>query len=125
MVPFYLQMTGARFTFKWIVPDGATPITGVVENAIEKNLISLRNIFRRFRMVLAKHVATETFTSECISLVIYAMKNLNTLLQPPRKVWQYLFQVKDNIHGTTFSCWFNYFFVAHIQMHLLSASSVK
>ena len=44
---------------KWIVPDGATPTIDVVKTVIEKNHISLKNIFHRFQLVLAKHVATE------------------------------------------------------------------
>ena len=45
---------------KWIVPDGATSTVDIVETMIEKNLISLRNTFCGFRLVLAKQVAIET-----------------------------------------------------------------
>ena len=31
--------------WKWIVPDGATSTIDVIETMIDKNLISLRNIF--------------------------------------------------------------------------------
>ena len=84
---------------EWIVPDGATSsTTDALETVIEKNLISLRNIFHCFRLVLAKHIAIETINNEYTSLVIYPIKNINILLQPQRKVWQYLFQV-NGVHS--------------------------
>ena len=49
------------------------------ESVIDKNLFCLRNIFPCFQMVLAKHIAIEGVTNEYISLVIYAMKNLNII----------------------------------------------
>lgn len=49
---------------EWIVPDGATSsTTDALETVIEKNLISLRNIFHCFRLVLAKHIAIETINN--------------------------------------------------------------
>ena len=67
------------------MPDGATPTIDDAEIRIEKNLISLRNIYHCSWLVLAKHVAIETITNKYSNLVIYAINNINILLQPPQK----------------------------------------
>ena len=114
------HVSGATFTeidcARWCY------ILDVAKTVIDKNLISLRNIFPCFQMVLAKYVANEAVTNEYTSLIIYAMNDLSIILHQPWIVWQYLFQyafMEQHFMLTEL------FFVPHVQICLLNVSPVK
>ena len=96
---------------KWIVPDGMAITLEAMDAVLEKNIESLSKIFDHITQMfkeISPTITIETIIDECISLVMYAMKNYNHLIYIQLKMWQLLNPFK-NERG-----WNNIFLIAEL-----------
>ena len=84
---------------KWILPGSVLPSAENIELCFEKNLCCIERVFTQFEMILSKvnpSINIASVQQEYSRIIFFCLQNFQTHLHSPYKLWQYLYQLRDD-----------------------------